>query len=284
MEYVLPPKLSDEEVLQGKPVRKEYLNLIISKRDTLNSYASSLTPFGPHVVNKFIEYQTFVKNKLGWVEKNIELSVRQVEKERTPFLEKSQLFEKDIGKLALEAVPTTPLTPKQISNFPFQNFVPQLKEEFSKKQNKTVSQEKLKQQEEDNKSYFDKIIEGIWVVIKYIPLLIFLFFALRVASFEVNAILWKPLPFKILKFIYCLLFFFYYIPYYIFVETKAFMNGTGYPRYEGFFPFKKYDPMDQQKVDSIYYKLFGYADTPALNEWIESQIKEDQQKKLDALG
>lgn len=285
MDYLYPPKLTDKELKKGKEARTNFLQNVTHEKKFIDDVViknDTLKPFGSPVIKKIQEMKEIVESSLKWISKNIEVTERQIDEKKTKHNEALDRKNSELEKLTKTAIETLPITQDELNKFPFR--YAGINEDFSKKQNKKVLKEKQKKQEEESKTYLDSIKAGVSLVAGFIPFLFILFLAIRAASFEVNSILWKPLPYKILKFVYSLLFFFYYIPYYIFVEIKAMINGYGYPRYEGLFPHNKYDPMDEQKSQTFVSKLFGYADTPALKQWIDSQIKEDQQKKLDALA
>jgi hypothetical protein len=94
---------------------------------------------------------------------------------------------------------------------------------------------------------------------------------LRCASFAANEYLYKPVPYRILIFIYVFIFVPFFGPYYLWKGIEHRIWNTPLPPYEGFFPLYAYTdgPLTFNR------RLTGYKDTGILQEWITKKKAEE---------
>lgn len=107
---------------------------------------------------------------------------------------------------------------------------------------------------------------------------------IRVGSFAANDILYKPLAYRILTFIYTFAGAPIFAVYYFIRWFYGFiMDDVRYtPRFEGIFPVQPYTVTEGEPI-SLYNRFFGYQDTPELRKWMEHKRAEEQGSWMKAL-
>ena len=93
-----------------------------------------------------------------------------------------------------------------------------------------------------------------------------------VSSFAANEIMYKPLPYRVLVFFYTFLFTPIFGPYYLWIMIKRLIWKTPSPMYEGFFPMYPYDPSEPLTLNR---RLFGYAESPQLRQWMDDERQKE---------
>ena len=120
-------------------------------------------------------------------------------------------------------------------------------------------------------SWGDDINTALGYVLKTVGIIIYLCLALRIAAFVANDLIYKPVPYRILGFIYAFLFAPILFPYYIYREfAHRVWPQVEAPHFESILPITPYDPSD---IITIQHRIYGYADTPQIRQWIETMQK-----------
>ncbi len=107
---------------------------------------------------------------------------------------------------------------------------------------------------------------------------------IRVGSFAANDILYKPLAYRILTFVYTFAGAPIFAVYYFYRWFYGFiMDDVRYtPRFEGIFPVQPYTITEGEPI-SLYNRFFGYQDSPELQAWMEQKREEEQGSWMKAL-
>jgi hypothetical protein len=262
--FTSTPKLSDEEVAAGKPLRlaarkkvQDLYNMLLNDektfkknlKDGLKDWDKFSQKDKQEITNSLNLFNArkplmnFLKTELVWWENNIELSTRQVNARDIKYDETSTKL--------LEAA---------------RNFRPE-DPDTSASDEEEKRLEKLR-----NATIYDDITESLSTMAKMSFFLIYLIVALRCASFAVNENLHKGVPYRILIFIYTFLFVPIFGPYYLWKGIKSYIWNTPLPPYEGFFPLYPYDKSEPLTLNR---RLYGYIDSPELQARIEKQKNDD---------
>jgi hypothetical protein len=280
------PSLTDEQVKKGAGPRIIFRDEIVKLRaDWLNSDKKYEISFKLlNLENQYKKIAKFFEDELVWINANVEVSEREIQKRKTKFYETYQSLIDGAGLAAVSAINSTVPEKQQeaILYFPFTQF-----KDYMGKQIKIVETEKeevIKKEEEkeSNKTTTDNISQAAKDVLKWTSFAIFIILALRVASFAANDILWMPYPYRIVSFFYTFIFGFIWVPYYLVQAIRNLINPEiQLPRFESVFPLYEYD---QNKELTIYDKLFGYPNSEELCKWIQSK-REDYEncRKIAAL-
>ena len=287
MDRLLGPKLTDQEVAEGAPARDAFRKLVIDRQTFMTSSLDIFMNTG--VLSSYKSLLKFVEKELAWVNANIEVSKRSIETRRKEFQERYDTLLKDVTK-AIEADFQTLPGMKQDQVLAFLSIKPSVQGKLRKLAQAVMNQK----QEQQSAEIQQKLKRSPWDIFKdafakskgrlitYFWLLLFVILGLRAASFAANENLWKPLPYRILIFIYTFLFFPVTIPYYGYRELRAWLSGDPEmkPRMEGLFPKDAYEPTPDLILSQ---RFFGYADTPGLQQWMQSkrdQYQADREQSL----
>ena len=287
MDRLLGPKLTDQEVAEGSPVRDAFRKLVIERQTFLTS---SLDIFnGTSVSSPYKSLLQFVEKELAWVNANLELSKRTVNTRRREFQEGYDAKLKEVTKEIEAEFPKLPGM-KQDQVLAFLSFDPATQAKLRKQAQAVMNQNQEKQAAEMQRvlkrSNWDILNDAFAKskgrLINYFWILLFLILALRAASFAANENLWRPLPHRILVFLYTFLFFPITIPYYGYREIRSWFSSDPemQPRMEGLFPKDPYEPTPDVTLSQ---RFFGYADTPDIKRWIQGKLdtyQEDREQSL----
>lgn len=146
-----------------------------------------------------------------------------------------------------------------------------------------IAQNQLMQQKINNTWWNDlsaafKTASGIFYTVLHIGL------GLRLAGFVANDLLYKPLGYRIIAFLYVFVFLPILIPYYIYREIRYWFypnDMENAPKFESIFPMKPYDP---SLPLSFSRRLYGYADTPGINAWMSLMREKEKKARIKALS
>lgn len=264
--FTSTPKLSDEEVAAGKPLRlaarknvEDSLKSLSNEEKTIKktakkewdswfddmrkSYTRMLTTFNSPPFKKVI---TYLKTELVWWDNNIELSPRQVN-------ERDIKYNETLAKLMGELQTYKPEAP-----------------DTSVSDAEEARREKLR-----NATIYDDIGDALITLAKWMFFMVYILVGLRCASFAVNDNLHKGVLYRILIFIYTFIFTPVFAPYYLWKNIENYIWNTPLPPYEGFFPLYPYDKSDPLTLNR---RLYGYLDSSELQAKIATTLK----KELDA--
>jgi hypothetical protein len=264
-------KVTDEEESAGKPLRlaarkkvankfeamvKEQRNFktgLEAKWDSLDDKekAKEQKILDIYKSSTYLDLFNYVKEELVWWDNNIELSTRQINTRDINYDETLEKKQKALDLLLNKVQKTTDET--------FAN------DEEQKKR------EKLR-----NATIYDDILDALSAVGKSLFFIVYVIVGLRCASFATNENLHKPVPYRILIFIYTFLFVPIFGPYYLWRGIQNYIWNTPLPPYEGFFPLYPYDKSDPLTLNR---RLYGYIDSPELQARIATTINKEIEAK-----
>jgi hypothetical protein len=274
---VLPKQaVTDEDVAKGTPVRiaarqkvQTVFDAMVSeqrsiKRDIQSKWANLsdddrlvqqriLDTFNRNRV--YLDLFNYIKSELVWWNNNLELSPRSVNTHDINYDE--TVLKKQI---ALENSLRMAITTAQTQS--------ESEEEADAKKREVLR----------NKTLYDDIWDTFNVLSSWLFWTIYVLIGIRCASFAANQYLYKPLPYRVLVFIYVFIFCPIFAPYYLWKVIESFIWKTELPLYEGLFPINPYDPSEPLTFNR---RIFGYADTPKLNQWMINQREKETKSKAD---
>lgn len=265
--FTSTPKLSDEEVAAGKPLRlaarkkvEDSLKALLNEEKTIKGTAkkewdSWFDDFRKSYIRMinlfnsppFKKRNTYLKKELVWWDNNIELSPRQVN-------ERDIKYDETLKKLTEEVRNYTPEAPDT-----------------------SISDEEEKRREKlRNATIYDDIGDALITLVTWVFFLVYIIVGLRCASFAVNDNLHKGVLYRILIFIYTFIFTPIFAPYYLWKNIENYIWNTPLPPYEGFFPLYPYDKSDPLTLNR---RLYGYLDSPDLQARINTILKQELDAK-----
>lgn len=267
--FTSTPKLSDEEVAAGKPLRlaarkkvQDTYNSLLNEEKTIKKMIKDDFKSFPDEQKKYVltnlartnsnEHKvlmSYLKTELVWWDNNVEVSKRQVNA-------RDIKYDETFPKL-MEAV---------------RNYKPDAPD-TSANEEEEKRLEKLR-----TATIYDDITDSLSTMAKISFFLVYIIVGLRCASFAVNENLHKGVMYRILIFIYTFLFVPIFGPYYLWKGIKSYIWNTPLPPYEGFFPLYPYDKSEPLTLNR---RLYGYLDSPELQARIEKQ-KNDERASKDA--
>jgi hypothetical protein len=275
-------KPTDKEVEEGKPLRLAarekvlgYYNGFLGEQRTIKKHIETswnkesaegkkknreavqrtLDIFNKNPV--YLDSINSIKKELVWWNNNIELSPREVKK-------RDLEFDESISK-KIEAV----------------------REVFSNQQ--SSQEQKTKSEEEKEKAakeallkrtLYDDITDSASVLAKSLFMIFYILVGLRCASFAANECLYKPVPYRVIVFVYTFIFCPIFAPYYLWKVIQNYIWGTALPLYEGLLPII---PYDSSELLTLNRRLFGYADTPSLQQWIKGKQDAELEARTTAV-
>ena len=280
-------ELSDEEVKKGAPVRTAFRSQILTDLESLNS--SSMSIYDKMKASSSAKsYKKFVESELAWVNANPELSVRQVDSRSRVYSESSQQLVANILQEAQIGISTLSINDQKAlsQQFPIVKYRKQFIDLVNQNSSKTQSEEQLKKDKEiqdiQNKSTWDIAKEAINYALFIGLIVLFIAIALRIASFCANDSLYKPPAYRILNFVYGFLFSPLILPYYLYREIWGWWNEDDNlrPHFESLIPLIPYEPKEDLTLGD---RIYGFAKTPQLCEWIRCKQSVELCKKKNAL-
>lgn len=284
---LLRPKLSDEEVKQSSVIRDRFRSALIKGQSFWSDRKPIFqdTPFQ----TKYSEILSLIENNLSWVNANIEVPLRKIEIKEKDFNETSKTMYDAFVKNVKEEILTLP-PEKQTSVASF--FEGPVGNEIRAVIQAKQREEKAKEQEKVTaklKRGFWEILRDAWEKVKpplfsSVTVIIIVVLALRAASFAVNDNLWRPLPYRILLFIYTFLYFPITVPYYLYRVIRSYfsVDPDMKPHMEGMFPVNTYVPEPNVDV-SLWNRLFGYELNDNIQSWLQKKREAYDQERLKVL-
>ena len=270
MQILPSSSITDEQVAAGNPLRiaarqkvlGHYDAMIAEERSvkeeiqsTWNSLNDDQRLLKQKVLDSYnkeknyLDLLNFVKKELVWWNNNLELSPRMVAKRDIEYDET--------------------LLKKQISLERYLIGVAAAEEVRVKEVEETEEQKREKLR---NRTTYDDITDTFSSLGSILFRLLYIIVGLRCASFAANEYLYKPVPYRILIFIYVFIFVPFFGPYYLWKGIEHRIWNTPLPPYEGFFPIYAYEPSDPLTFNR---RLTGYRNTSQLQEWITKKLADE---------
>jgi hypothetical protein len=267
--FTSKPPVSDEDVAEGKPLRiaarkkpldalKGEINSQKNIKNSVKSRWNSMTEPQRQAAQRelnlfkepeYLDFFNFLKTEIVWWDNNLELSPREVTTRDT------QYDEKFAQKITI-----------------IQNTRNATRNSESAAAAAQTQAQKDAEQAAVNRTIYDDFSDSMTIIGKVIFWLIYILVGIRCASFAVNEIMYKPLPYRVLVFFYTFLFTPIFGPYYLWIIIKRLIWKTPSPMYEGLFPMNPYDPSEPLTLNN---RLFGYANTPELRKWMDDQRQKE---------
>jgi hypothetical protein len=302
--------LTEQEIKEGVPVRKKYREKVIQDKEHVTSKNTESVFETLELSKQLKEIVNFIDKELAWLNANVEVKAIDIQIRQTKYDEELQTKIDEIGKESLEAIKKVPSDKQKdiIKNYPFEDkkskknvaegfFNPQelqavVKEEQAKKQ----EEEEKKELDEANKTVGDGLSDALKTVMRWILGILYIFLCLRAASLIANDLIWRPVPYRILGFIYA----FVFGP----IITLYYLIFRDTPKIYAFFPLKMYEAeIDNEKTEKdieiaksqgrkslTFYKplsvidnLFGFQKTADVLNCIQSNYENWVQKQLSVL-
>ena len=198
---------------------------------------------------EYLDYFTFLKKEIVWWDNNVELSPREVTLRDTQYDEK---IEQKLTSI--------------------QNTRNAINSSASSAAEAEEQQQREAQEAAANRTVYDDLSDSMTIISKALFWIVYILVGLRCASFAANEIMYKPLPYRVLVFFYTFLFVPVFGPYYLWIVIKRLIWKTPSPMYEGFFPMNPYDPSEPLTINR---RLFGYANTPQIRQWMDEQRQKE---------
>ncbi len=289
MDSLFGPKLTDKEVAEGAPVREAYRKDLLSKQSFITSGADTISATPMNKMYKALS--DFTEKEIAWVNANVEVSKRAIETRQTKFNEEYSAKQTELLDAIKTNYSTLPVDIQEkliIFLKPFAQVQAGLRGQTQEALTKKADEETAERIRKANRTTGVILKDAFTSVSSQLGRIAFTILivtlALRCASFAVNDNLWKPLPYRILLFIYVLLFFPITIPYYIYREIRGLVSPDPdmVPQMEGFFPINPYTK-DINVEPTLLQRLFGYEDTPRLATWIEKKLEQYEVLRQESL-
>jgi hypothetical protein len=200
---------------------------------------------------------TYAKDELAWWNANIELTPEAVKKRTQQEKERLEEFYTEFNG---ETV----------------------KNDAAKQEGKEAKQKKI--QETLSRGWLDDLSEALQVALKSALTIFWILLGIRLGGLVANDLLYKPIAYRALAFIYSFIFLPLLLPYWIYREIKHMFFGSAdadAPHFESIFPVVPYNPAEPLSLEK---RLYGYPDTPALNAWIGKKQHDEKESWLSVLG
>jgi len=266
---LLAPKNSDKDVADGKPLRlaarqkvAKLLNSVVSEQRTMKTNIQlkwdklndKERASQQNILNIFknpiyLDFFNYLKTELVWWNNNVELSPRQINTRDMKYDEIVAEKQKAVNSLVLDNLSAE-----------------------ERKEMLLNRQEEEKSQALRDRTVYTDVKESFWTLGQVLFWLIYIVVGLRCASFAANEYLYKPVPYRVLVFIYVFVFVPIFAPYYLWKTIENYIWNTPLPPYEGFFPLFPYDPSEPLTLNR---RFTGYKDTIQLREWIGVKMAEE---------
>ena len=198
---------------------------------------------------EYLAHVKFLKTEVVWWDNNLELSPREIQTRDTNFDEKNTSLKAKVqGQTNSLASSRSEMTSRL------------------EREKREAEQAALK------RTVYDDLSDSMSIMGKVLFWLVYILVGLRCASFAANEIMYKPLPYRVLVFFYTFLFTPIFGPYYLWIMIKRLIWKTPSPMYEGFFPMYPYDPSEPLTLNR---RLFGYAESPQLRQWMDDERQKE---------
>ena len=194
----------------------------------------------------------YVKTELVWWNNNIELTSREVNTRDMKY-DQTLAIKQNAWKKAIQEIL-------------------QKSQQTSEKQQQEA---KKKKEAAKNRKVSDDVWDSLKIIFTWIFVIIYIIIGIRCASLAANEVFYKPLPYRILTFVYAFIFTPVVAPYYLWKVIARYVwpstagAGASLPFYESMIPMNPYDPLKPEKTFGDY--LFGYKDTPEVDTWVSEK-------------
>ena len=270
VEDSFPAKPTPEQLKESAPLREAQRKVISAMYDhvpkEIIGFKKQISENKDNIkivdgLNKSIEIYnkilTYCKDELAWWNANIELTPEAVKKRTQQEKEKVEEFVKEEqGETA--------------------------KNDAAKQEDKEAKQKKI--QETLSRGWLDDLSEALQIALKSALTIFWILLGIRLGGLVANDLLYKPIAYRALAFIYSFIFLPLLLPYWIYREIKHMFFGSAdadAPHFESIFPVVPYNPAEPLSLEK---RLYGYPDTPALNAWIGKKQHDEKESWLSVLG
>jgi len=278
--------LSDADIAAGAPLRESARTEVLTEQTYSNKLVPVLTKAG---VSSFTisSYTSFLTAEIAWWNTNVELSPRQVAARKTQFEEKLQTLHDTMNQATLTAI--SALSPEDattiVKEYPDTSFISSLQDVLDKKDSDAKAEKAAETKATLNRSAWDNISAGAATALQWAGIILYICLALRCAAFAANDILYQPLPYRILAFVYAFLLMPIVLPYYLWKEIRYILWPSSFERpvFNSIFPIYPYNPEDSLLQMTMGLRFFGYPDTMESRTWIDTKRKEEIAARLSVL-
>jgi hypothetical protein len=277
------PKPTDAEIAEGKPKREAFRKEVQIIQTELNE---SKDAFSKLKLND-TQIQNVVKKSETWIQANVEVTPRDVDKEKTIFKEG---IEREVTALRLSLPADVAMlsdedrktVAAQIKYPALKNYVEEAIQQYNSVKE---SQERERIQKEMNRTAGDDVSDIGGMIGKILGPIFFLIIALRLGSYAANASLHLPTPYRVLNFIYTALFspilLFYYL---FFILRNYFFPETYAPlRIEAMLPFYIIKKEENENKNNLVESLFGYTPSNEILSEIARKQEDLEKRRQEAL-
>jgi hypothetical protein len=296
--YITTTKPSDDELAKAAPLRAQVRQAVLKRYDIFQKESAVCTE-AELSYWQIRALKTFLESEIAWWNANLELTVQQVNTRKTLYVEKLEGLNKDLQtnlKTALAALPPekahailnkltaaegfvdlsgSPVPSVDLSGATASLDVSDLQQSIA------PTETPLTTGTQKPRTWEDDISSAAKYAFAYIGTILYICLALRFAAFAANDLLYKPLSYRILAFVYTFIFAPILLPYYTYREISHWIwPKTDGPHFESIFPIKPYDPSEPLTFDK---RVYGYADTPGIRGWIQTMRNNESADRLAVL-
>lgn len=258
VEDSFPAKPTPEQLNVSAPMREAQRKKISDMYDHIsNPENESLYKNLNRGIEFLNRFKSYLKDELAWWNANIELTPEAVKKRSQQEKERIDEFMKEYASLSSQA---------------------------SAKQQEEKAAKQKKIQETLTRGWIDDVSDAVKIALGSALVIFWVLLGIRLGGLVANDLLYKPIAYRALAFIYSFLFLPILLPYWVYREISyLFFKGayTNAPHFESIFPVVPYDPSEPLTLEK---RLYGYPNTPALKAWIVQKQQEEQQSWLSVLG
>jgi hypothetical protein len=284
---------SNEEILKAAGQRTDGRNFVMGYVDPITK---SVKPWmiEQKIPQAIIDELTgFFDKEAKWWE-NTKLCEIDIKTRLTSFKEKADPFLKSIAEKAWPTLEA--MSPEDRKKALDSNPIRVWREVFDEKNKGLSSKEEEKKKEEkkviQGRGFTDNLRDGFTIALQYLIPVIWIILGLRFGGLAANELLYKPIPYRILAWLYTFVFTPLFIPYYGYKEIKwavyPFLKRLGYsgeepelPRFESLLPIFPFEPTEDV---SLFYKVFGYPSTKENEAWVQKKQQEENEAKTSVLA
>lgn len=234
--------IADETKLKSPVTQASWDAMTPGQQQTLQ------TTLNIYKLPEYLDLLHYVKTELVWWNNNIELTPREVNTRDMKYDQTLALKQK-----TFEKAKNTLLTQKDTAS------------------KKEADEAKKKKEAAKNRKVSDDVWDSLKIIFTWIFVIIYIIIGIRCASFAANEVFYKPLPYRILTFVYAFIFTPVVAPYYLWKVIARYIwpASAALPFYESMIPINPYDPLKAEKTFGDY--LFGYRDTPEVDTWVSEK-------------
>lgn len=280
-------ELSDEEVAKGAPVRGSFREQVLTDLKTVND-ASMDYYTKVKAGSSAKQYKKIMEEELAWINANPELTIRQVNSRQRTYKESIQLAIADLLRETQQGIASFP-PDKQVGlaqQFPIPSYRSELEKQAGdsslKQSSEQAAEEERKRLEIENRTIWDIAQEAAVYALSWTFIVLGICLVLRIASFCANDSIYKPPAYRILNFVYGILFSPILLPYYLYREIWGWWteNDNLRPHFESLLPLVGYEPKENLTLGD---RIYGFALTPDLCNWSKCKVSVETCKKQSAL-